>query len=194
MIRILAASLLLTATAAAQSIPNTEGPSIPVAVRFVATEANAPPGSCGCFWLSGAGVDAAVPVTHHISAALDFAGTTTKLVPGTTRGLSVLRLMAGPRYSVAVGRRATVHAQALFGVARGFDADFITGASHTDTASVFGMAFGGSVELSLSRSVSLRPVQVDYLQTHLPNGSDDRQRNLRIGAGVVFRVKLPRSR
>ncbi len=195
MIRLLAAGLLFASTPFfAQGVPLRQQAEIPVGVRFVATEANSPPGSCGCFWLRGAGVDAAVPLGHGVSAAFDLAGDTTKQVPGTTRGLSEITLMAGPRYSLPLRRYAAVQAQALFGVARGFDADFIVGAQHTDTASVFSMALGGALDVPVSRRLSVRAVQVDYLHTNLPNGADDRQKNIRLGVGLVYRVRLPHSR
>ncbi len=180
--------------ACAQAVATAQRAEIPVGVRFIATEANSPPGSCGCFWLTGAGVDVSLPIWQRFSAVVDLAGDTTKMVPGTTRGLSLITLLAGPRYTVPVGRRVVVQAQGLFGVARGFDADFMVGSVHTDTASVFGMALGASVELPLRHGVTLRPLQAEYLQTSLPNGADNRQKNLRLGAGAVFRVRLPKSR
>jgi hypothetical protein len=188
------ASLLATSTAHGQAAPTAARTEIPVGVRFVATEANSPPGSCGCFWLMGAGIDAAIPLRHRFSIAVDLAGDTTKQVPATTRGLSLITLLAGPRYTLPLGRRVTVQAQGLFGVARGFDADFIVGSVHTDTANVFGMALGAAVEVPLKHSVTLRPLQAEYLQTNLPNGADNRQKNLRLGAGVVLRIRLPKSR
>jgi outer membrane immunogenic protein len=188
------ASSLVMGAAHSQAVPTARA-EIPVGVRFVATEANSPPGSCGCFWLTGAGLDVAIPVRHRFSVVVDVAGDTTKQVPATTRGLSLITLLAGPQYSVPVGRHVVVQGQALFGVARGFDADFIVSPQeHTDTASVFGMALGGAVEVPLRGGITLRPLQAEYLQTNLPNGTDNREKNVRVGAGVVFRVRLPAAR
>jgi outer membrane immunogenic protein len=179
----------------AQAAPTATQTVLPIGIRFVATEANAPPGSCGCFWLTGAGADVAIPLRHRFSVAVDLAGDTTKQVPATTRGLSLITLLAGPRYTLPIGRRLSMQAQALFGVARGFDADFIVSPQqHTDTASVFGMALGAAVEVPINRRITLRALQVEYLQTNLPNGADNRQKNLRLGAGLVFQVRLPKSR
>ncbi len=179
--------LFLAASAGAQ----VHDTSLQVGVRYVAIEANAPPGTCGCFFLQGAAMDAALPILPHIRAVVEVAGTTVDRVPTSTRGLSEITLLAGPRYTLPV-RHFAINAQALFGAVRGFDSDFIlTSTAHTDTSTNFAMALGGSVDVPLSRSVLLRPVQIDYLQTNLPNGIDDRQRNIRFGAGVVFRVRLP---
>ena len=56
------------------------------------------------------------------------------------------------------------------------------------------MALGGFAEVQVSRAFNLRVAQIDYVQTNLPNGVDNRQRNIRVGAGITFRVPLPSSR
>lgn len=183
-------ALLLAAPLLGQS---TSTRNLPVNIRFAATKANAPPGSCGCFFLVGGAADAAFAVLPHISLAAEVGGNTVDRVAGTPRGLSTLTLLAGPRYTLPF-RRVSVSAQALFGAARGFDADFTNGTRRADTATAFGMALGGFAEYQLSRAWSVRLAQVDYVQTNLPNGFDNRQRNIRLGAGVTFRVPLPLSR
>ena len=54
----------------------------------------------------------------------------------------------------------------------------------------FAYALGGGYELPLTPTILLRPVQVDYLQTNLPNGSDNRQRNIRLSAGIVLQLSV----
>ena len=166
---------------------------IPVGLRFTALEANAPPGTCGCFWLQGGAVDAAVPLLARLSAEVEIAGVTVHRVPASDRGLSEVTLLAGPRYTVPMGR-ASVSAHALFGAVRGFDADFVVGSNRADTSTNFAMALGVAPEFRLSRRLSLRAAEIDYVQTNLPNGAGDRQRSIRIGAGIVFHVPLPASR
>ena len=184
---------MLTQAARAQAAPGGRAVTIPVAIRFVTTEANAPPGACGCFWLRGGAADAAIPLLHRLSAEVEVAGATVDRVPASTRGLSEITLLAGPRYTVPL-RHASISAHALFGAVRGFDADFVVGANRADTSTNFAMALGGALEVRLTGHLSLRAVQVDYLQTDLPNGVDNRQRNIRAGTGIVFHVSLPASR
>ncbi|SDF09756.1 hypothetical protein [Terriglobus roseus] len=168
--------------------------SLQVGLRYSATAANAPPGSCGCFILQGGAIEASIPILPHVRAVVEAAGGTVDRVPASTRGLSEITLLAGPRYTVPI-HRIRINAQALFGAVRGFDSDFIVATNtHTDTSTNLAMAIGGSIDLPLSHAVLLRPVQIDYLQTNLPNGIDDRQRNIRFGAGVVFRIHLPNNR
>ncbi len=166
---------------------------LPVNIRFAATRANAPPGACGCFFLTGGAADTAFRVLPNVAVAVEAGGNTVDRVAGTTRGLSTITLLAGPRYTLPL-RRLSISGEALFGAARGFDADFSTGTKHADTSTAFGMALGGFAEIGLSRAFSLRVAQIDYVQTNLPNGADNRQRNIRVGAGVTFRVPLPTGR
>jgi len=184
-----AAALLLGCIAVqAQQVSNIPAPGLPLAFRFTATEANSPPGSCGCFFLYGGAADIALPLSHSLSADVEIAGNHTRLVPGTLRGLSTITLLAGPRYRIALPRESSVFAQALFGAARGFDAEFRRDNNAVDTATAFGYALGAGYELRLTHTLTLRPAQVEYIQTNLPNGSDNRQRNIRLGAGIVVHI------
>jgi hypothetical protein len=183
-------ALMLPLSAHAQMQDN----ALEVGLRYSTTAANAPPGSCGCFFLQGAAIDASVPLLPHLRAVVEAGGSTISHVPASTRGLSEITLLAGPRYVLPM-HHWRLNAQALFGAARGFDSDFIVSSNtHTDTSTNFAMAIGGSVETPITHDMLLRPIQIDYLQTNLPNGVDNRQRNLRIGAGLTFRIHLPESR
>lgn len=168
------------------------GPALSANVRVSEVRAQTVPGNC-CFYLKGAAADVAFALPSNLSAVIDLGGGTVSQVPGTTRGLSTITLLAGPRYTVPV-RRFRIAGQALFGAVRGFDADFTTGSRPGDTATAFGMALGGFAEYQLTRSITLRWAQVDYLQTNLPNGADNRQRNVRLAAGLTFAIHLPSSR
>ncbi len=185
---ILVCLLCITAVGRAQVRSNAPAPTLPLAVRFAATEANSPPGSCGCFFLLGGGMDIALPLHRNLTVDVEAAGQHTGSVPGTDRGLSTITLLAGPRYRIGLPRLQGVFAQALFGAARGFDAQFRRGNNAVDTATSFAYAVGGGYDLPLTPRLTLRPVQVDYVQTNLPNGSDNRQRNIRLSAGIILQI------
>lgn len=173
-----------------QAAANTGPPNVLIGLRYSATRASSPPGSCGCFLLQGAAIDASLPLRSRLGAVLEAAGDHASSVPRTTRQLSTITLLAGPRYTIHIGSRHNIFGQGIFGAVRGFDADFRRGNDATDTATAFAYALGGGYQFRLTRSFELRPVQLDLLQTNLPNGADNRQRNLRFGAGVTFRVPL----
>ncbi|MEZ2345926.1 hypothetical protein [Terriglobus sp. RCC_193] len=190
----LVVSLLAVAWSCTAAHTQMQDNTLQVGLRYSATAANAPPGSCGCFILQGGAIEASIPVLPHLRAVVEVGGGTVNRVPASTRGLSEITLLAGPRYTMPI-HRIRLNAQALVGAVRGFDSDFIlTTNTHTDTSTNLAMAFGGSIDLPMSHAILLRPVQVDYLQTNLPNGVDNRQRNIRFGAGIIFRIHLPSNR
>jgi opacity protein-like surface antigen len=53
----------------------------------------------------------------------------------------------------------------------------------------FGMTAGGGLDIKVSKSVSFRPIQLEYFLTRLQNlrsGTDNNQHNLRYSAGINF--------
>jgi opacity protein-like surface antigen len=65
------------------------------------------------------------------------------------------------------------------------------------SANAFAMAFGGGLDIGVSKHFAIRAAQVDYLQTRfsptdalttgLSSSVNDRQNSLRYQAGIVFR-------
>jgi peptidoglycan-associated lipoprotein len=48
---------------------------------------------------------------------------------------------------------------------------------------------GSGVDLHLSLHIALRPLQADWIRTEFDNASTNVQNNLRLGAGMVFRLR-----
>ena len=110
--------------------------------------------------------------------------------------------LAGPTATARFGKNS-VFAHALFGVAHsslnaGIGLPIIGGLSTGVTsASGFAMAFGGGVDIGLTRHVALRAAQIDYLRTQfntsdalltgLSSSTAARQNSWRYSAGIVFR-------
>jgi peptidoglycan-associated lipoprotein len=108
----------------------------------------------------------------------------------------------GPTVTGQIGRSA-VFAHALFGEAHsslgaGVSVPIIGGISTGLTsANAFAMAFGGGVDIGLTRHLAIRAVQVDYIRTQfnsidalttgLSSSFGNRQNNFRYSAGIVFR-------
>jgi hypothetical protein len=108
----------------------------------------------------------------------------------------------GPTVSASVGRSG-LFAHALFGEARsslgaGVDIPIIGGISTGLTsANAFAMAFGGGIDVGLTRHLAIRAVQVDYLRTQfstidglttgLSSSLGNRQNSFRYSTGIVFR-------
>jgi hypothetical protein len=108
----------------------------------------------------------------------------------------------GPTVTAELGRSA-VFAHALFGEAHsslgaGLTVPIIGGISTGLTsANAFAMAFGGGIDIGLTRHLAIRAVQVDYLRTQfsatdalttgLSSSLGNSQNSFRYSAGIVFR-------
>ena len=88
----------------------------------------------------------------------------------------------GPRVYFPMSRgRVFPFVQGLFG-GQQFSAG-VSGAG-SGSSNAFAAAVGGGADVTLTKHVSLRAVQVDYLYTHFNSAS---QNNFRIQTGVVYR-------
>src|SRR5207248_4902401 len=108
----------------------------------------------------------------------------------------------GPTITTSLGRSA-LFAHALFGEARsslgaGVSVPIIGGIStRLTSANAFAMAFGGGVDIGLTRHLAIRAVQIDYLRTQfnatdalttgLSSSLGNRQNSFRYSTGIVFR-------
>jgi len=94
-----------------------------------------------------------------------------------------LTYLVGPRVNFRHAR-FTPFVQTLFGGVRTTDGI----AQSTGTADNFAMTAGGGIDFNVSRHVSVRPIQAEYFMTRIPDGLNNRQDNLRIGAGIAVRL------
>jgi opacity protein-like surface antigen len=160
--------LLLGATAMAQDTPKAEifgGYSLLVA-DF----------SHSSFHLNGGSVSVTENVNSWFGGMLDFS---TQF--GTRSGFSVnsQQIMYGPVFAYRKASSVTPSAHVLLGAVRG-SAGFL-GISQPDTD--FGLALGGGVDVKLTKIVSIRVIQADYLMTRFLS---THQNNIRASAGIVL--------
>jgi hypothetical protein len=110
--------------------------------------------------------------------------------------------LLGPTVTAELGRNS-VFAHALFGEAHsslgaGVSVPIIGGISTGLTsANTFAMAFGGGIDIGLTRHLAIRAVQVDYIRTQfnaidalttgLSSSLGNRQNSFRYSTGIVFR-------
>ena len=146
--------------------------------------------------------------TRNLGVTADVSGASL-----TPFGFSVLGVSAGtyqrlnnylfgPTVTANLGR-TSVFAHALFGEVRsslgaGVTLPVIGGiSSGIASAHAFAMAFGGGIDIGLTRHFALRAVQVDYVRTQfsatdalttgLSSSLGNRQNSFRYSTGVVFR-------
>lgn len=101
----------------------------------------------------------------------------------------------GPQFKFQVGK-VRPFAEALFGGAHSnVYANLATAtgvASAAPANNAFAMAFGGGLDIPVSRIVSIRPVQIDWLMTRFGNSFVTKnQNNFRYQAGIVFGLGVP---
>jgi opacity protein-like surface antigen len=97
-------------------------------------------------------------------------------------------LLGGLQFRARNSGRVRPFAHALFGASlfRGFTSDLRpSGNVFTfDDATSFAMAFGGGLDIRLSRRIDLRLVQAEYAPTFFGSG---RQDNFRLSVGIVLK-------
>lgn len=157
-----------------------------VALGYSNIRANAPPGDCGCFDMNGGFLSANYKLKYWLSAAVEVNGGHAKDISPLGQDLTLLTYTAGPRVTFREAR-VTPFVQALFGAAHGADSYFPTGTTYTTSATSFAFTAGGGVDYHLSHRLAVRPIEAQYLHTSFPNGTNNSQNHLVLGAGVVFK-------
>ena len=167
-------ALLATGIAQAQESREMEVSGQYQLIRFYPGQ-GAPASNC-----QGAGGTFAAGLNRWASLVGDVGGCK---VTGLPSGFSSheINYLFGPRASLRNYGRITPYAQVLFG---GESASAsVTGAGSTSVNS-FAMSFGGGADVRVSKHLSFRAIQAEYLYTHF---SGAKQNNLRIETGLVYR-------
>jgi outer membrane immunogenic protein len=143
------------------------------------------------FNMNGGEASIAYNANSWLGGVFDFAGyRTSRLISMESVNFkgNMWTYLFGPHVSYRHLGRFTPFAQTLFGIAHATSDAYLEG-NQTD----FAMAAGGGFDFRLSRRLSLRPVQADYLLTHFKEfdeftipSSRGTQNNLRLSAGLVF--------
>lgn len=89
----------------------------------------------------------------------------------------------GPKFAYRGNERVTPYFHVLLG---GVHAHSSFG-TISDSSNAFALAIGGGLDAKVAPHIAIRVAQIDYLLTKLPDDKDDRQNNVRVSAGIVFR-------
>jgi opacity protein-like surface antigen len=152
------------------------------------------------FNANGGSAQWAYNFNHWFSGVLDGGAVHNGGIHNANLNTTVTTLLAGPRVSMRSGRFVP-YIQTLFGGAwAATSADACAGLigcivppnvnlRYTKTISGFAMTAGGGLDVKVSKHVSIRPVQAEYLLTRLqPFGDFSKvtQNNFRYSAGINF--------
>jgi len=144
---------------------------------------------CNCVSLNGGGLQFEAGLTSHLAAVADLTVTHRSGTTQDNYDLTQTAYTFGARYLPLRGR----------GRLQPFG-EFLLGGAHTSGSlspdstgfggsNAFAFQTGGGVRFPLTSRISIQPVRVDYLFTKFANGADDRQNDLRVSVGVLFRLK-----
>lgn len=180
--------LLGTLSAVAQATSSAHAYSPDLALTYTAQHSLKAATNQG-FWTEGGSVELGVPVFRGFGPALNVTGSHASSIGTSGVPISFLTFTVGPRYRMNVSARISVYGEALFGVARGLQSQFpVAGQLTPNTrASSFALQTGGGVDYQLGHAFALRPLTIAYVRTQLPNGTNDTQNSLQLGAGLSVR-------
>jgi outer membrane protein OmpA-like peptidoglycan-associated protein/opacity protein-like surface antigen len=163
-----------------------EVPRFDVAVGYDFSRANAPPSNCNCFSLEGGFVTAGMHINNWLSVDGQFSGTHASDISVLGQDLTLTTYTFGPRFSYRK-HRLTPYGQVLVGAAHGSDSYFPSATSSSTSATSFAVSAGGGLDIDLTSRFAIRAIDAQYLKTSFPNGTDNSQNHLMIGAGIVIK-------
>jgi len=164
-----------------------------VAVTYSMEHAELVPGQC-CFWLKGAGANAAVTFWKGFGIAAGMTGEhAANYVPGYD--VNKIAYLGGPRYTyttwtsnsgAAATPRFQIFGEGLFGGAHAFNGVYPTSTGTTSSAGSYEIQAGGGLDVFFFKNYGVRLLEAEYVRTALPNGVDNVQNDLRIAFGVTY--------
>jgi peptidoglycan-associated lipoprotein len=179
--------LVLASVAQSQGLPKD------VSVRYSEQVSNGPAGTCGCFSLEGAAGDSYWAVQlykegkpAYLGFVADVGVEHTGNINNAGYGLTLTTVTAGPRAVLLPIGKVRPFAQVLLGLAHGSSSQFPQNNGLVASANSFALDLGAGADYTVSKRLSVRLLQLDYVRTALPNNSTDWQNNLRIGTGIVL--------
>jgi outer membrane immunogenic protein len=189
LLSVMAALLGAQLAANAQPAAPSTQPRADLALDYTYMRSNAPPGNCGCFNLNGGSATFGWRIGQsHIALVGDVTVAEAGKISSNGYGLTLSTFTFGARYQFRFAH-SPLHpfGQILAGAAHG-SGSLVDGQnpSVSNSGGTFAGSAGGGVDLNLTRRLSIRLVEADYLATTFNNGDNDHQNNLRLSSGVVF--------
>jgi outer membrane immunogenic protein len=191
--RVILFALLLSLTAGmhAQALPTSGGsyglaegdiPRGEIGFNYNYIHANAPPGQCGCFSLNGGSSTFVFNLKPQWAAMADITVAHSNNVNNTGQDITLIHYLFGMRYTKRNHTRYVPYAQALFGGAKE-DVNF----QFDINRNAFGLLGGGGVTTRLRDHLGWTIGEVDWVYTQVPNGDNNRQNDLRVSTGLIYR-------
>ena len=162
--------------------------TLDVAVVHNATMANVVVSNT--FWMQGGSIQLHGQFWRVLGIVADVAGLHASNASGSGVGLDLVTATFGPRYTWSPQhRRYAFFGQVLLGEANGLNSVFPTPTGAIDSDHGLALYVGGGANVHLTRHLSVRALEANWLRTQLPNATENVQNNLRLGTGLIFRFK-----
>jgi outer membrane protein OmpA-like peptidoglycan-associated protein len=162
-------------------------PRFDVSAGYNYIRANAPPGGCPCFSVNGGYFSADYHAWRWLGLAAEVTGGSGSKISTLGQNLTLITYMAGPRIGGAETRRISPFAQVLFGGVNASNSYFPTSTGSTASASSWAYSAGGGIDFNINNRFAIRLPEVQFLQTNLPNGANNKQNLLMAGVGIVVK-------
>jgi outer membrane immunogenic protein len=187
----------------AQVVPSGRDFSLPraeVSLAYSLTDANAPPGNCGCFLANGASAEGNFRTFRGYTAVADVTYAHASNLHNTGEPLSLIMATGGMRLNFRFGHqrddgwdtyyKVKPFVQGLVGFAHGFDSSFPQSSGFiASSANSVAVLAGIGLDIKWRRHLSFRAIQADYGYTRLPNLAGNDQNLLRISSGITIHIK-----
>ncbi len=170
------------AAASAQGVPVME-----FGADYNYVRANAPPDACGCFSMHGANGWFSYNFTHAFAVVAEVASQRASGINGSSEDLTLTSYSFGPRFSWHKYGHFAPFGQVLLGGAHASGSFATDSSGFAGSSNAFALIAGGGLDIGITRHVAIRAFEADYYRTQFANGFNDRQNNLRLGAGAILR-------
>ncbi len=142
------------------------------------------------FSMQGGSVQVHSQFWRGLGVVADVSGLHSAHGNGSGIGVDLVTAAFGPRYTWSPERRRyALFGEFLIGAAHGFNSFFPTPAGAVSSANSLAWYCGGGANVHVTRRLTVRAFEADWMRTEMPNGATGLQNNIRVGAGVVFKFE-----
>lgn len=138
-------------------------------------------------WIQGGSIELGASVWRGFGFAAAVQGAHTGSIGSSGIPFSNVTVVFGPRYRWHQGRRISAYGEGLIGESDGFHSLFPGVSSAGSSADTLATVVGGGMDYRVSEHFAIRLVNAGWLHTQFPNATDNRQNDLQLGAGTVWR-------
>jgi len=186
---------MLSLAAASSAQKNAAASPLEIAVTYSAQRAVSTGNNS--FWLQGGAIELHQRFYRGLGVVASVTGGHIAGDGITTAPLNTVTTDFGPRYTISTDKdRIAFFGEGLIGEVDGFRSSFPSGSGLSaiptngviSSANGFALQVGGGFDLRFGHHLALRPIQVGWLRTQLPNGGSNKQDTMQLGAGLVFRL------